>query len=719
MNHPPSASTSASTLQPNRRQFLAGITASMAVQGGLMAADAPAAWPASWQPLLGWQDDRLQLLVGRSEIGQGILTALCQLVASELELPLSRIDAQYARFDPRWPGQGTSASVSIHTEFRRYRDVAAALGAWLLDRAAARWCCDPARLRLQEGQVVLDGGTQTVPFGDLLADAGTTPAALPGAPPRPWPGPEAWQSPPRVEGPCKVDGSARFGADVRLPGLLFADWWSAPAGDEVIEARLPETPAGVHPPEVFADGVSVLGTSTWAVRQGMQRLQVRTRRVDPAPRDDAEVDRALRAALAGPLQVLTPTKAGTRRAAALGVHADYRLPFLAHAPMEPVTATARVGRDQVELWLSTQHPERARQAVAQALGRPAEAVQITRTLVGGGFGIKTYPDAAVRAARLAARTGRPVQLSLSRESDFAADYFRPASLHRLAAGLDADGRVQRWRHDAAAASVMAWYPGADLSDPSTIDADALSFAGCDHETYDIADFQARGRGIRTAIRCGIWRSIGHFASTFASECFIDELAHRAGRDPLAFRLDHLAHAPRTRAVLERVAEAAGWRGRREGRHRAGAALYREFHPPADDGGPGYEVIVAHVARLAPHAGGWRLQRLHVAVDAGQIVHPGHVRAQMEGGAAWALSALTQRVRFTQGRCEARNFADFTPLRLPAMPEVDVHIVPSGAWPAGVGEKGVPGVAPAVLNAWFAATGQRVRQLPWAGNPLHL
>jgi isoquinoline 1-oxidoreductase subunit beta len=308
-----------------------------------------------------------------------------------------------------------------------------------------------------------------------------------------------------------------------------------------------------------------------------------------------------------------------------------------------------------------------------------------------------------------------VQLAYSRETDFQADYFRPPSIHRLRGQVDGQGKLSYLQHDAAAASVLAWYAGTSHSETEK---DGLSFAGVSENLYACRDFLARGRAFKTAIRCGIWRSIGHFSSSFANECFVDELAAHAGIDALAFRLNHLSHQPRTKAVLERVAEQSGWRQARPNHVKLGLALYRQFFPK-EDGAGDFEVIVAHVARLEREANSWRLARIDAVIDCGIVVHQGLVKAQIEGAAAWALSALSQAIRIDRGQPKETNFHQYSPVRMSKMPQIVVSIVESDAWPAGVGEKGVPGVVPAVLNAWYAASGERVRTLPWKDNPLGL
>lgn len=668
----------------------------------------------TFHPLIKWTGATLQLLVARSEIGQGVITALAMLVADELHVPLDFIDWNHSRYDPNWPNQGTSASVSIFTEYDRYRRASSALYNWVVREAARRWDVDVSAVTSNQG-VLIAKGRQNSSYAEVFNSVIRS-IELPMTEPRVVPGPLRGTSPNRLEGRSKVDGSAAFGADVRPPGLSFAAYWYPAAGERVVGCdlsavrRLP----GIENAAIVGDGVAIIARSTWQARGAKAILRPRTERFDEAPRDTAEVEQAITSALRGPLILLRQVGAAGSRSESQAMHlrASYSVPFLAHAPMEPPVATALVRQCGAMLWLSTQHPERARQAVAKALSLSANRVQIEKTLVGGGFGRKTYPDIAVLAARIAALVpSTPIQLLLSREDDLAADFYRPPSRHELHAKIDAGGKLISWHHRAAAPSINAWYEnnqdGAEPDDPS--------LSGVDFDTYDTGAFFAEGKTFRTSVRCGIWRSIGHLSSCFANEWFIDEAAHAVKLDPVDFRMAHLQHAPRTAAVLRRAATLAGWSKYPTAGRQLGAALFREYFPQEAGDPAAYEVIVAHVAQLTRHDGLWKLDKLFVVVDCGQVIHPGMVRAQMEGAAAWALTALGQAIEITNGRCLQTNFHEFTPLRFDSMPIVEVDIIPSDRWPAGVGEKGVPGVIPAVLNAWFRASGRRVRRLPFSNN----
>lgn len=651
-------------------------------------------------------------------MGQGAITTLVTIFADELDVPVDSLRWDHSRYEPAWPDQGTSASVTTFVEFNRYRLLAASLRKWLRLQAADRWGVAPESVATEAG-FVLGPHKARASYGELMERAPRH-VRLPTGVPRTVSGKLVGTSPHRLDGRQKATGTALFGADIRLPGMRFAAWRAASAGEKVqsVQDAAARAVQGVEQVLTFDNGVAVVAGSTWSARRAAALLSLVSERSDPDPRDSDEITARMESLIAGPLRVIQGAAgASAPEETEAALQAVYSVPMLAHAPMEPSVACAHVTSGHVHLWLSTQQPERARRAVARELGRSPDSVTITKTMVGGGFGRKTYPDVAVLAAKIAARVQYPIQLALAREDEFAADFFRPPSLHAFTATLAEDRSIAFLRHRAVAPSVAVWYEtyrGADF------EADGISFAGVANDTYAVGDSLAEVKAFRTATRMGIWRSIGQFSSQLARECFVDELAQRAGRDPLDFRLAHLAHAPRTRNVLERVAALASWKGVADGAARLGVALFREYFP-AESGDPApYETIVAHVARLEPTgSGGWRLARLFAVMDCGRIIHPNLVRAQIEGGAGWALSALTAEIRITGGRPEQINFHQYPPLRLNAMPAIEIELIDSPAWPSGVGEKGVPSVAPAVLNAWFAASGERIRALPWSANPLAL
>jgi isoquinoline 1-oxidoreductase subunit beta len=322
-------------------------------------------------PLFAWQNDRLRLLIGRSEMGQGVMTGLAMLVAQQLDLSIDALDVDHERYDPSWSKQGTSASISIYTEYRRYREAAASLRAWLLDEAARRWQIDSTELSTLNGYVV-SKSAQRLSFSELMRD-NVEPITLKAATPRRFPT-DSRDEPKRVDGVAKTNGSAIYGADIRLPNMRFAAWWEPPAGEvvESIDDRDALAIAGVERALKFDDGVAVVATGTFSARKGVAALKVKTRVTSSLPRDDRSIEKALSNAMSGRLSVLKQEGKSKLRSKN-ELRAEYRVPFLAHAPMEPVVATAHVEKSQVRLWLSTQSPRTAREAVANILKRPTSS----------------------------------------------------------------------------------------------------------------------------------------------------------------------------------------------------------------------------------------------------------------------------------------------------------------------------------------------------------
>ncbi|HEU4411808.1 MAG TPA: molybdopterin cofactor-binding domain-containing protein [Polyangiaceae bacterium] len=646
-------------------------------------------------------DGAVTVVVARTEMGQGVTTALPMLLAEELDVDWARVAVEHERFDPRHGGQKTTASFSVYDGWDRYRKAGATARALLVGAAAARWGVPAERLRTEAGFVLGEGGRRAS-YGDLVDEAAALPAPADVAPDDRRPPRVVGRPLPRLDTASKIDGSARFGLDVRVDGMLIACVARAPRAGAVAaryDAEAAKRVEGVRHVAPITSGVAVLADDTWAARRGVEALGVVWE--GGARGGSAEHAARLASELGLPPKVVASRgdvdaalSAGGRRLAA-----TYSVPFVPHATMEPVNATAHVERGRCTIWAPTQDPGRNRAYAAKLLGVPEGAVEVRRTLAGGGFGRKSCQDFIHDAVEASRAVGRPVQVVYTREDDLRHDYFRPAFAHRLE-GAVAGGKIVAWDHRLVGPSVLAsWSPeGA----PAPGEIDPVSIAGAEELPYDVPNFRAGARMVDLGVRVGIWRSIAHSYTCFANESFFDELAALAEKDPLEWRLAHLT-APRPRRVLELVAEKAGWQ-RRSGRP-LGVALEVE----ADES---YSVQVAHVVELEPGAdGSFAIARIVVAVDAGRIVNPNIAAAQIEGGAVWALSALFHEITFADGAAVQSNFHDAPVLRMPQTPRVEVHFVDSTARPSGLGEKGVPSLGPALANALAAATGRRVRALP--------
>jgi isoquinoline 1-oxidoreductase beta subunit len=633
----------------------------------------------------------------RAEMGQGVLTAMPMLVAEQLHADWRRIRVERAVTDPRFGRMSTGGSTSVRRSWEPLQKAGAAAREMLVLAAARRWGVDPAGCAAKDGWV-LDATGRRLGFGELAVEAARLP--VPESPklddPRGFT--LVGTRVPRVDGPEKVTGAAVFGYDVRLPGMLRAAvarcpvWKGKPrAFDPAGALRVP----GVRRVLQVPSGVAVIAESTWAAFRGRDALKVDW---DLGPNGRLD-DGAIARALADPAAPLRTVRSDGDLAAALAgsarrIEATYDFPLLAHATMEPMNAAARVQAGGAEIWAPTQSATWAQDEVAKALDLPKEKVVVHTTLLGGGFGRRAMPDVAVEAAQVARAAGVPVQVAWTREDDMAHDFYRPPSRNVLAAGLDAAGGLAAWRHTVRAPSISAQLFGPPKGDPDVVEG-AAGFP------YRAGAVLVDCHVPEIGVRLGWWRSVYASQNACAEECFLDEVAEAAGRDPFAFRRELLAGAPRLRGALELAAAKAGWGAPLPPGRVRGIACHSSFGSH-----------VAEVAEVSVAEGAVRVHRVVAGVDCGRVVNPDTVEAQLESAIAYGLgAALRGRISIRGGAVAESNFDAYEPLRFREMPRVEVHVVPSAEPPGGIGEPGLPPIAPAVLNAIRAATGVRVRTLP--------
>ena len=684
-------------------------------------------------------DGRVVVAVPQAEMGQGVFTSLPQMLADELGADWATVSVEPAPFHPVYANHGvtldptaelptilqgfarwsvgkvvdhfdlqmTGGSTSVRGFAQPVRQAGAAAREMLCRAAAREWNVDWTDCDTENGFVFHKA--QRARFADLAGKAAAE--DLPAAPTlRNRPGRLIGTSVPRLDIPAKVDGSARFGMDVRLPGMIYAAVKSGPVGDRKLQ-RVDHAPARALPGVVdVVDGpswVAVAATTWFGAHSALGTLQPG---FDAAPRPAGPwIEPALKAALANPGGAVG--KSGDA-AALLGkpgmVEAVYTVPFLAHAALEPMNATARITGDAVEIWAPTQSLSLTIWAVAKALGLPDDAVTVHPTLVGGGFGRKAETDACVQAALIARAVKRPVQLIWSREEDFAQDKYRPAAAARMQAALSAGQsgappRVTAWASRVAVPDVGASFMGRNLPAlAGKLKPNAAAVEGSVGLPYDFGAFTAEHVPVDVAVPLGFWRSVGHSFTAFFVESFVDECAHAAGADPGAFRLAMLHDQPRHAAVLRAALAAAGPLGTIAPNVARGCALHASFGS-----------IVAEVAEVdctpgsEPH-----VRRVVAAIDCGPVVNPDGVRAQVEGAILFGLAAaLKGAITFDGGHAVQTNFDTAPVLQLAEAPAIEVILMPSTAPMGGVGEPGTPPIAPAVANAIFAATGTRHRDLP--------
>jgi isoquinoline 1-oxidoreductase beta subunit len=648
-------------------------------------------------------DGAVTLTLHKSEMGQGTHTGLAAILADEIDVELAAVRLLMADEDPAYylamGMMGTGGSTSIRYSWDALAQAGAAARAMLIAAAARTWQVDTTACRTASGKVLGPAG-QSLGYGELAALAARLP--VPENPPRRAPSDYRYIGgpTPRVDNVAKVTGRAQFGIDVSLPGLLTAVVLRSPqfgGAPDSFDAKAAERLPGVRAVVAIDSGVGVIADGYWQARRAAQKVTVRWRPAALAL-DDAGIAAALQAALAQPASAARRDGDVEAALGAAGktIEATYRLPFLAHACMEPMNATAHVHDGRCEIWAPTQGQTRARDAVAELLGMPRERVTVHTTYLGGGFGRRFEVDFVLEAVALSRAAQAPVKVIWSREDDLAHDFYRPAALHRLRAALAA-GAPSAWQQRIASPSIERRLNPRSIKDG----VDRSVVEGARDLPYAIPNVAVECALVDVGVPVGYWRSVGSSGNAFVVESFVDELAHAAGEDPVAFRRRLLAGQARHRGVLELAAARAGWgQPLPQGRAR-GIAVHASFGS-----------YVAQVVEVERGQGAPRVRRVVCAIDCGRYVNPDQVAAQMEGGIVDALSAaLYGEVPIADGAARLGNFESYPLLRLDGMPQIEVHIVASDAPPGGCGEPGVPPLAPALANALFALTGERQRSLP--------
>lgn len=710
--------------QPSRRLLL---KASLIAGGGLLlglhlpslaqTANPP---PTSFTPNAFLRidlDGTTTFILPHTEVGQGIYTAAAMLIAEELEVGLDQITVQPAPpnilkyIDPLLGDQATGGSASIRSDWMRLRQAGAAARIMLVAAAAARWHVAPAACRVARGAIYHDPTGRAVGFGNVAADA----AAQPVPQPIPLKKPSQFKligtSARRLDTPSKVNGTAVFGIDVKLPGMKFGTLAITPVKggkllhiDEAAARRVP----GVHD-VIRADdeAVAVIGDHFWAAKQGLDALNATW---DPGPNGHvtlpslvASMDQASQKQ--GVVARQQGDAAGAVAGAVTKLSEVYQLPFLSHSPMEPLNCTLHIQPDGAEIWVGTQVPVRAQKAVAQATGLPPDKVTVNNLYMGGAFGRRLEIDSIAVAAAIAKQVSYPVKLVWTREEDLRHDYYRPYYYDRVAAGLDANGKLVGWTHRVTGSSITARWAPAGFK--NGLDPDAVECAA--DTPYDVpAAFVDYVRHEPDGMNTSWWRGVGPTHNVFVVESFVDELAAAAKQDPIAFRRSLLQKNPRALAVLNLAAEKAGWGDKLPANTGRGVSLQFAFGT--------YLCSVLEVS--VPPSGEILLHRAVVAVDCGSTVNPDTVRAQIEGGLILGLgTAMYNEITLTGGAVDQSNFHDYRTLRMNEAPKIEVYQIRNTESPGGIGETGTVTAAPALGNAIFAATGKRLRRLPFGSGQL--
>lgn len=657
-------------------------------------------------------DGIVTITVDKSEMGQGVNTSYPMLVAEELDADLASVRVGAAPENPAgWTRRmGTGGSSSVRSSYDTLRKAGATARGMLVAAAAEQWGVDASACRTEKGAVIHTATGRTLGYGALASRAATL--TVPSDPPLKSPADFRLLGTRvrRLDTPVKVNGTARFGIDTRVPGMLYASIERSPAFggsvSRVDDSRARTMPGVKRVVQLAAvrsarseNAVAVVADSYWHALAARRALTVEWNDGPNGSLDSAAIRARLAQLAEKPgIPARTEGDAGAAmKGAAKTIEAVYEVPYLAHATMEPMNCTAHVRADGCDVWAPTQGQSGTQQVAAEVAGLSPEQVRVHTTYLGGGFGRRSETDFVAEAVHLSRVMGAPVQVIDTREDDVRHDYYRPTTYNRFAAGFDASGTLVAWTHRIAGASIATskGRPPRDGIDGSLVE-------GAANVPYEIPNILVEQTIADLPIPLGYWRSVGSSHNAYLTECFVDEVARAAGKDPYEFRRALLASHARHLGVLELAAEKAGWgKPLPTGRTR-GIAVAESFGS-----------YVAEVAEVSLDANGVpRVHRVVCAVDCGPIVNPDTIEAQMQSGIVYGLTAaLYGDITIDRGRVRQGNFNDYPMLRMKEMPAVEVYIVPSTEKQGGIGEPGTPPIAPAVCNAIFAATGKPVRRLP--------
>jgi CO/xanthine dehydrogenase Mo-binding subunit len=724
----------------NRRDFLkTGAAGSVALVIGFHLSPRAFADQAAEQekkipnPLDAWvritPDNHVTLILGKSEMGQGIMTALPMILAEELCLDWKNVRVEQAPTNPKIYDHGTGGSGSVAGSWLPLRQAGAAAREMLITAAAARWNVSRDTCKAQDGGILHGARKNFLTYGELVSDAAKLP--IPDFKTVPLKNSNDFtivgHDTRRFESRDKATGVAKFGLDSRVPGMQFAVIARCPVfGGKVktFDAAKAKAVPGVR--DVFAidpvaqgaftaGGIAVLADNSWAAIQGRNALQITWDEGPAVSESSASLRQQFVENAAKPGKVVRND--GDADAAVAGaakkVEAIYELPFAPHATMEPMNCTVHIRPDGAEAWVPTQAPQWAQEVIAGVSTLPLEQVVVHTTLMGGGFGRRYQADFVMEAAQVAKVSGKPVMVFWTREDDMQHGFYRPASYHRFAGALDDKGNMAAWKHFQTSTSIDAMWSPKGKETPENSE-----FATAAFIPYHAPNYRVEYTLAQSSVPRAWWRSVEHSSSGFVVESFVDELAAAAGADPLEFRLRHIGDdrkipdftnpkenkpldTARLKGVLRLAAEKAGWgKPLPKGIFRGIAGYYS------------FESYTAAVAEVSVKDGTVKVHRIVYAVDCGRPINPEGVRAQVESAAIYGLSAaLHDAITISGGRVEQSNFNDYEMPRMSETPKTEVHVMMSQEEPTGIGEPGLPVIAPAMCNAIFAATGKRIRRLP--------
>jgi len=702
-------------IELSRRSFL---KSSAAFSGGLMVGLSLTAGPAAAAGLVhtpnAWvhiaDDNTITLISARAEMGQGVYTSMPMLLAEELNVDLRKVKVAFAPPGKAYGNalifglQLTGGSTSVREGWERQRLAGAQVREMLIAAAAERWKVDASTLRAEDGKVLGPKGRKAT-YGQLAADAAKLKAPEKVALKDPSQFRIVGKPTKRLDTPAKVNGTARFGIDVKLPGMVYASLEQCPVQGGTLksfDAVKARAMPGVIDVVQIPDGVAVVAQSYWQAVQAREQLVVQWDEGPNANLTTAAMFEGTRAALSSgkpiPAKKAGDPDAVIAQATAQGskvLRAEYLTQMLSHSPMEPMNYTADVRPDGARLVGPTQWPDALQGAIAKIVGLDPKTITVENTFLGGGFGRRIDFDYAIQAAQISKAVGKPVKLVWTREDDLQHDFYRPLAVHQLAAAVGADGKPSALTWRGASHSVTGRVFGLPAEAPDGLMSEAAV------PLYDVP--AARHELVKhdAGVRVGYWRAVSHNMNTFANESFIDELAASAGKDPVAYRLSLLENQPRMTNLLKTLAAKAGWDSPAATGRSRGVAIME-----------GYDTFIGAVLEISMKDGAPQVHRVTVVADPGRMVNPDTVEAQIQSSVIFGLSAaLWGEVTIEKGRVQQFNFDSYRVMRNNEVPAIDITLIASTEKPGGIGEPATALMAPALANAVFAATGKRVRRTP--------
>jgi isoquinoline 1-oxidoreductase beta subunit len=655
-------------------------------------------------------DNHITVVLNRIEMGQGVDTGLPMLIAEELDADWDLVSVEKAQVNETKYGiQSTTASISISSGWDFCREAGAKVRSMLINAAAIKWHVSADNCYAENSYVFGPDGRKAT-FGELATAASTSfiPDKVTLKDPSNFK--LVGKSVSRKSIEQIINGQSCYGIDVKVPDMLVATLVKCPVFGGRAYSWQPKTYPGVIAFVEIDSGIAVIAKDYWQASKGAKALKIKWLEGDNKEVSSENLIKAYTEKLKEPGHVITDNGSAdvTISASKNVIQSDYNVPFMAHVTMEPVNATAYVTADSCKIWAPTQTPDKVQKDVSKLLALPLDKVIVNVTMVGGGFGRKSYRDFIIEAVQVSKVVGSPVKLIRSRESDIQNSIYRPACSLRMRASIDSKGVPEALHFRASGPSVLKYWNYPEIGKPPE-DVDYITILGIHDSPYNIAHFKsdAHTKNIPDVVPVGILRSIAHSYTCFARECFIDELAHKAKQDPLAYRLRMLDKNPRAAAVLKMAAEKSSWGKQLPPGHFQGCALFTEAREEDS-----YYTYNAQVAEVSIEAGSVVVHKVVTVGDFGKIIHPDLVKNQLEGAVIFAMSlSLFDEITLHKGRVKQSNFHDYRVARMNDAPIIESYLIPSTSRPSGVGEKGVPALIPAVCNAILMATGKHIRQLP--------